>query len=123
MIGVKERENKEVKFSDKIRRNFERFKDKVEGLGKKAIILGGVGIGIGLGCASDGISPKQYTLEQVQSGQITIDEFVENMDLYSLCDTKEDSIAMVAIFWWKTTGSKDPLIWEKLIRGENVDYE
>ncbi|MEM4362341.1 MAG: hypothetical protein QXX46_04880 [Candidatus Anstonellales archaeon] len=109
VIGVKERKDKEVKFSDKIRRNFERFKDKVEGLGKKAIILGGVGIGVGLGCASDGIrtynigSRTYYILSTSEIEKMSIDEL--RAHIYKGATTRDDSITCLAMYMAARWGS------------------
>ncbi|MEM4215809.1 MAG: hypothetical protein QXD51_01865 [Candidatus Anstonellales archaeon] len=101
VIGVKERKDKGDKFSDKIRRNFERFKDKVEGLGKKAIILGGVGIGIGLGCASKNDSIYSY-YNVTSADSISLDEFRQYV--YRGAVTREDSILGLGRFIYATWG-------------------
>ncbi|MEM4707442.1 MAG: hypothetical protein QXL47_02420, partial [Candidatus Anstonellales archaeon] len=74
---------------DKIRRNFERFKDKVEEVGKKAIILGGVGIGVGLGCASKDDSIYSY-YNVTTADSISLDEFRQYV--YRGAVTREDSL-------------------------------
>ncbi len=111
--GIKRREEK---FSEGVRRNFEKFKEIVERKGKEMLVLGALGVGIGLGCASNG---NNYVyVDPVQ-------EAIDNLyvDRYSGCYTKEDSIAMTAVWWSRFTGSKDPLVWEELIKRDSIAYE
>jgi len=115
---------RKMKFSERVRENFERFKDRIEGLGRKALI-GGILIGGSVGCASNGnttttSTTSYYRYEQVLRGEITFDDYINNADPYDFCYTKEDTITQVALYWWKLTGSRDPLVWERLIMGDST---
>ncbi|MEM4707440.1 MAG: hypothetical protein QXL47_02410 [Candidatus Anstonellales archaeon] len=121
MIGVKERKDKGDKFSDKIRRNFERFKDKVEGLGKKTLVGGmllGAAVGVGRGQIVYNTS--------IDSALIAIFKDTQNR-IYYECLTLEDSLEATKREWRRITGTSDPLVWDyelkKVLDWKNPNYD
>jgi len=78
---------------------FERFKDRIEGLGKKAVILGA--IGVGLGCASNGVREStDWTDPSVELGEFMYEEAMyRRSKIYEGCITFEDSLEATKRAW------------------------
>jgi len=106
---------RKMKFSERVRENFERFKDRIEGLGRKALI-GGILIGGSVGCASNNyyMPPDPYDLYYKASLLAKADS------IYAGCLTKEDSIQAANKAWVKETGSNDPEVWWKIYNGQKT---
>ncbi|MEM4335913.1 MAG: hypothetical protein QXY61_02825 [Candidatus Anstonellales archaeon] len=115
MIGVKERKDKGDKFSDKIRRNFERFKERVElkvknTSPKTGILLSALLFGEWSLVSLDGMKSVLEESDPIY-GQV----FTELCDkIYSRCTTKQDSIDVARATLKEATGSSDPEMWVKV---------
>jgi len=105
-----------MKFSEKVRDNLERFKDRIEKIGKKAIILGAIGASIG--CASNGINGSVdnhvFTDAEFYDIYYKVSLMAKADSIYAGCVTKEDSIKAANEAWVKETGSNDPEVWWRI---------
>jgi len=110
---------RKMKFSERVRENFERFKDRIEGIGRKALI-GGILIGGSVGCASNGINGDRNNYGILTGDPIADIMIIElRSDIYAGCRSKEDSLRATQRVWTKKTGYTDPKDWEKVVAAAN----
>jgi len=116
---------RKMKFSEKVRDNLERFKDRIEGLGKK-VVIGGMLLGGVVGCVSDGNnrSGNNYYADPLEEWYMQRAEQMWNIRrrLYSDCISKEDSIKRTKEIWKNATGSEDPKVWLRVVAKEDNNY-
>jgi hypothetical protein len=91
---------RKMKFSERVRENFERFKDRIEGLGRKALI-GGILIGGSVGCASNGVKEKTEPIDPSgELGEFMYEEAMHRRsEIYKGCITFEDSLRATERVW------------------------
>jgi len=93
---------RKMKFSERVRENFERFKDRIEGLGRKALI-GGILIGgtVGIGKSENILNLCDYygPLTDRIGRDVVLGADTLRKELYSGCRTDTDTVVVVRGTW------------------------